>query len=171
MSACVNRNRKSIIIGQLWDPSEDSHAYGGLIKSGIHPLHYKSIFGANIDTEVDSIHGNCVLMPKNTFMNGLYLNPKYRHSYADLDLGFRAKKLGIRSIVAPGYVGECIVGQRKPANSFLGRWNEFRSPLGTPIQSQILILKETSNKWLWWIWLIPPVIRLFTGRPPKFNSK
>jgi len=171
LSACANRNSECIIIGQLWDPTEDLHAYGGLMKAGIHPLHYESVYGENIDTEVDSIHGNCVLMPKKTFMNGLYLNPKYRHNYADLDLGFRAKKLGIGLIVAPGYVGECTIGQRKPANNFLGRWNDFRSPLGTPIQSQILILKETSSKWLWWVWLIPPIIRLITGRPPKFNSK
>lgn len=168
---CARRNRDAIIVGQLWDPIVNSHAYGGLMKSGIHPLRYERLLGARVDTDVDAIQGNCVLLPRVSFTNGLYLNPQYRHNYADLDLGIRAKKLGIRVIVAPGYLGECTVGQRKPGTNVTERWKQFRSPLGTPLKSQVLILKQTAGKWIWWIWLIPPLIRLFTGRSPKLNSK
>ena len=169
LNACAIRNQNAIIVGQLWDRITDSHAYGGLVKSGIHPLWYESLVGVDVDTEVDSFHGNCLLLPKIAFLNGLYLNPEYRHNYADLDLGIRSKKLGIPAIVVPKYQGECTIGERKPRDNFLERWKTFRSPLGTPIKSQILILKETSGKWLWWFWLIPPVIRLFTGRAPKMK--
>jgi GT2 family glycosyltransferase len=169
LNACAHRNPNTVIVGQLWDPMTDSHAYGGLMKSGMHPLRYKSLVGVNVDTKVDSFHGNCVLLPKISFANGLYLNPEYRHNYADLDLGIRLNRLGIHAVVSQEYQGECTVGERKSGDNFFERLETFRSPLGTPIKSQILILKETSGKWLWWIWLIPPVVRLFTGRLPKMK--
>jgi len=168
---CAKANANCLIVGQLWDPIRNSHSYGGLCKIGRHPLHFKSVIALNYSLEADALQGNCVLVPISALANGLYLDPAYRQNYADLDFGIRARGMGYKIIIAPGYVGECENGIRIPARNFRERISEFNSPLGTPVRAQIKILKQASSSKIWWVWLLPPIIRLLTGKSPKFLSK
>jgi len=167
ISRFAEDRKNSITIGQLWDPATKSHAYGGLNKVGIHPLHYKSVVATSSEINVDALQGNCVLIPIEVIKSGIKLDPEYRHNYADLDFGVRAKKSGFNLIVAPGYIGTCVVGDRKLPNNILARIRYFSSPVGTPIKSQIKILKFLGPRIIWWIWLLPPIIRVLIGIPPK----
>lgn len=83
----------------------------------------------------DYFNGNIVLIPKIVYKKVGTNDPVFHHALGDFDYGLRAAKLGVKSFVAPGFLGKCDVHTNlatwcNPTKSFKQRWMAFRSPLG-----------------------------------------
>ncbi|MET2827815.1 glycosyltransferase family 2 protein [Mesorhizobium shangrilense] len=90
-----NRVRPSIMVGSIESP-EGELLYGGYFRlSWFSPLNIKRAQpNPTALTNVDTMNGNLVFVP-GAIMNQLGgLNPVYHHAYGDIDLGYRARKIG-----------------------------------------------------------------------------
>jgi len=129
VTVSLEKNNQSIVVGSTSATCKDELTYGGRDKNGylIEP-------GKEVK-ECISFNGNVVLFPKYVF-NMVGLNdPLFSHALGDFDYGLRARKLGIQSFVAPGYLGKCDVHDQlatwcNPKKSIFQRWKAFRTPLG-----------------------------------------
>ena len=54
----------------------------------------------------DTFNGNCVLMGS-AACRAVGMMRQFKHAMSDTDYGLRARRAGVRLIVAPGYVAEC----------------------------------------------------------------
>lgn len=109
--------------------NQESITYGGRIdgKGLLHP--------SDRAQQCDFFNGNVVLFPKSVYEKVGMNDCRFRHALGDFDYGMRAGKLGVRSVVAPGVLGECdghdsLPVWCNPAKPFGKRWRAFRSPLG-----------------------------------------
>ncbi len=121
---------RCIVAGSTCSPHDPSRiTYGGRTDKGT------LLYPADRPLECDYFNGNIVLFPRYVYRKAGMNDPVFRHALGDFDYGLRAKKSGIRSIVAPGILGECEAHDSLPAwcdprQPFIKRWKSFRSPLG-----------------------------------------
>lgn len=85
--------------------------------------------------ECDFFNGNIVMIPNYVYNIVGTNDPVFKHALGDFDYGLRAKKLEVKSVVAPGILGECDLHNDfpvwcNPNESFIKRWQYFRRPLG-----------------------------------------
>lgn len=85
--------------------------------------------------ECELFNGNIVLIPRYVYKTVGMNDPRFRHALGDFDYGLRARKKGIKLIVAPGILGMCDLHDSlpnwcNPEKSFKVRWKAFRTPLG-----------------------------------------
>ncbi|MCY1723257.1 glycosyltransferase family 2 protein [Prolixibacteraceae bacterium Z1-6] len=120
---------KSIICGTLRSKNEEIPTYGGRDRNG-------KILTPNNSTRLCSLcNGNLVLISKHVFLKVGYLDPVFPHAIGDFDYSLRAKKLGIQTIVSPGYLGICESNPSLPKWCYpkydlLTRLKVLYSPLG-----------------------------------------
>ena len=98
-------------------PITKKFTYGGYIQKGIfNPLKLQLIPPSNEPIRCDTFCGNCVLIPGQIAKCVGNIDPRYQHRWGDVDYGFRVKKKGFASWIAPGYFAEC------EANPMADRW-------------------------------------------------
>jgi GT2 family glycosyltransferase len=83
----------------------------------------------------DFFNGNFILVPNCVYNVVGMLDPLFHHAIGDQDYGLRAKKLGISSYVAPGYIGTCekhdsLPSWCLPETPIIKRFKSLYSPLG-----------------------------------------
>ncbi len=84
----------SIIVGKILDRNTGHKIYGGLYqKNRISKLNFTLECTSN--RKIATFNGNCVLIPSCVHRELGTLNPKYSHSFGDIDYGLRASKIGI----------------------------------------------------------------------------
>lgn len=99
--------RPSIIVGST-HPAERAPAnYGGRRSQWWRPLHYQIVQPVPEPIECTSFNGNFVLIPRAVARAVGNLSVDYKHSFADIDYGIRAKKTGCGTYVMPGFAGIC----------------------------------------------------------------
>jgi GT2 family glycosyltransferase len=91
----------AIIVGATCSSKTGEYTYGGYKRSG------ENVIPSNVLQEIDTFNGNCVLIPKFVFTKVGNLDPLFHHCIGDLDYGYRSQSLGIKSLIAPGYLGDC----------------------------------------------------------------
>lgn len=99
----------SIIAASTRDPTTGKFTYGGYIGAGniINPLRLRLLQPQKKSVSVDTMCGNCVLIPKQVTDVVGNIDPKYRHRWGDVDYGLRAKAAHCESWIAPGYLADC----------------------------------------------------------------
>lgn len=118
----------SIIVGTTKSSISDKTTYGGYNESGI--------IKPNGELQLcSSFNGNVVLVPRPVFKKIGILDKAYSHSLGDIDYGMTAAENGIKSFVAPDYIGTCENNPLPPkwqrkGISLKERWNNLFSPLG-----------------------------------------
>lgn len=90
----------SIIVGTTVSEIYKNTTYGGRINGKL--LHPSDRLIA-----CDTFNGNIVLIPRSVYHKIGFLDAKYTHSLGDIDYGMTAAEKGIKSYVAPDYVGIC----------------------------------------------------------------
>lgn len=118
---------KAIVVGCTVDEKNEC-SYGGRNKAGL-------ICPNNEIEECTYFNGNIVLIPNYVFKKVGFNDAQFHHSLGDFDYGLRAKKMGIKSYIAPKALGVCnghdtIAKWCNPKVSFGSRWKAFRTPLG-----------------------------------------
>jgi GT2 family glycosyltransferase len=148
-------DRRCVVVGAMRDPQSGQVTYSGIMRPGPHPLRVKWVEPTDQAQVVDTFNGNLVLIPREA---GEVVGPvdgRYVHSGADFDYGYRAKKLGVPTVLAPGTLGQCRreSGDFRPwANRALTRRERLailRSPKGHPFRPRGRFMRRHAG------WLAP----------------
>lgn len=116
-----------ILVGAFREPVTGEISYSGFSRTGrVRPSSFIKPPIAGATVPVDTFNGNLVLIPARVFESLGGLDPHYTHAYGDIDLGLRAKAIGVRSYVYGHPVGSCSRGpsldDRIRAAAFKDRW-------------------------------------------------
>jgi GT2 family glycosyltransferase len=159
-------NNNVVMVGSTKDPQTGVHTYGGVIR--LHrwrPLKFTLVAPKEIPVEVETLNGNCVLVPQVVAQKVGNLDPAFTHAIGDFDYGLRARRLGFGIYLAPGYHGYC------PSNlsddkelSFRSRWKKMFSPHGLPPKEWAVFARRYAG--IFWpaFWIFPYLKRLLTRR-------
>lgn len=114
----------SIVVGCTRDPESGQPTYGGVVRSSrLHPLKFRLAPPSSVPQCVDTMNGNCVLIPAAVAERVGNLDPAFAHSMGDFDYGLMARKAGCSIWTVPGTVGTCA------RNSTAGSWHDVSLPL------------------------------------------
>jgi GT2 family glycosyltransferase len=125
-----SENNQAIICGSTCAIGDKNKiTYGGWTRKGdlIQPNGEKK--------NCNYFNGNIVLIPQLVYKTVGTNDPVFRHALGDFDYGLRAKKLNIRSVIAPVILGECdghleLAAWCNPQTPLLRRLKLLYTPLG-----------------------------------------
>lgn len=162
-------NAAAIVTGATCDPETNTVSYGGVVKSTWwHPFKFRWLEPSQKAIRCDTMHGNCVLIPKEIFQAIGNLDPDFKHYAGDFDYGLRARGKGYTVWLAPGYIGTCS-GNPLYANwmdsnlPIRERWQKAEQPKNFTFQERKLFAQRHAGI-LWPIyWLLPYRKLLFSS--------
>lgn len=155
----------SIVVGSTRDSQTGAHTYGGVVRSSrLHPFKYRLVSPQSWSQECDTINGNCVLIPRKVAESVENLSPEFRHGIADFDYGLRARKLGFKLIVAPGFIGFCSNNSlrghfRDPQGNIWARWQHIFSRKGLPPKEYLVYARRHGGP-VWPVFWAMPYVNL-----------
>jgi len=126
------------------------------------------ILGPMDNDECDTFTANCVLIPRQVYLELGMLHETYTHSIGDIDYGLQATKRGIeikRSSVILGYcASNPIAGTwRDTSLPRLKRYRLLQHPKGLPSLEWCEFCRRNFG-WKWPYLTISPVLRILFGR-------
>ncbi|MFB2839741.1 glycosyltransferase family 2 protein [Floridanema evergladense] len=160
---------KAIVVGSTLDPETNIPSYGGLMQTyWWHPLKFHHIHpDPNQPRRCDTLHGNCVLVPRAVAALVGNLSPEYTHDLGDYDYGLRARRKGCSVWMAPGYIGTCSANlpssRMVKAELAQANWGQVDRPKGLPLEDVTLhsfqewkaFSRENGGAFWFFYWLFP----------------
>ncbi|MCF2146318.1 glycosyltransferase family 2 protein [Desmonostoc muscorum LEGE 12446] len=160
---------EAIVVGSTLDPETGIPSYGGLMQTyWWHPLKFHHVHpDPDQPRHCDTLHGNCVLVPRAVAALVGNLNPKYTHDLGDYDYGLKARRQGCSVYMTPGYLGTCSANppSSRMANTELAQanWNQVDRPKGLPLNDVTLhsfhewkvFCRENGGIFWFFYWLLP----------------
>jgi GT2 family glycosyltransferase len=155
--------QRAIAVGALRD-DHGAISYSGIrFTSFWHPLRFERVTPLGVPTEVDSLNGNFVLIPLPAASELGCIDGEFVHGLADFDYGVRARKAGIRVVLAPGTVGVCPRNVEKPEpKRLIDRWRWIFDPKTRALPDHSRYLRRHSP--LRWLPLVIAPFVQFVGR-------
>ena len=152
-----------IAAGALRDPAGRGITYSGMRRVGRHPMRMEPVDPGDVPIEVDTFNGNVVLVPYQAARTIGPLDGALGHAAADFDYGLRAKKAGLRNLLAPGTVGACALNTKSAPwldghMSFMERLRSWLGPKGFPPGSRARYLSRHGGL-IWPLYWIAPYVR------------
>jgi GT2 family glycosyltransferase len=160
---------KAIVVGSTLDPETGSPSYGGVMQTyWWHPLKFHHVHPApDQPCLCDTLHGNCVLVPRAVAALIGNFNPEYTHNLGDYDYGLRARRKGCSVCMAPGYLGTCSANP--PSSRMVkteltqANWNQVDRPKGLAMEDVTLhsfhewkaFCREHGGAFWFFYWLLP----------------
>jgi GT2 family glycosyltransferase len=159
--------RPALLVGAVCDPGTGDTTYGGLRRRDWHPLRYDLAAPLDEPTTVDTVNGNVLLVPRETYLLVGGIDGGFAHSYADMDYGLRLRRAGGQNVLVPGHAGTCAANHIMSVNldpglSIRARWRFLHSRKGRPLGSQVRYLRRHGGPY-WPVFLLPPYVRLLAG--------
>lgn len=150
----LNQVSPAILVGPMTSV-DGKPTYAGFRRvHRLRPLSFAQVLPNGALQRVDAFNGNFVLIP-GAFMRRVGgLDPGYRHSYGDLDLGLMAKKEGIGVILWSQPVGVC---DRNPPLSSILKGQSFYNRL-----KYLFLGKNHISQYIHFCWKHMPKV-LFPG--------
>lgn len=153
-------NHQSIIIGAMQDPETGQLTYGGVKR--LHwwaPLRFTQVEPSDYPIEVETMNGNCVLIPSSVAKKIGNLDPTFKHGMGDFDYGLRARKLGVQIYLAPGYFGTCLRNLPPTQDiSIKRRLQYLLSPHGLPPREWAVFAQRYAGM-LWFLYWLSPYLK------------
>lgn len=155
---------KNIIVGSTSDSVTGTITYGGMRRvSWWNPFRYELVNPGDEPLPVDTMNGNCVLIPRLVAQKVGNIDSNYIHSIGDIDYGLTAKKLGFGVYICAGVVGTCsknsISGTWQDPTLPIGeRWRKMQSPKGLPLRQWIYLSQKHAGI-LWPVIAFLPLVR------------
>jgi len=133
---------KNIIVGTCNSMETHILTYGGYLKS----VSWKQepILAVEKPKECRCFGGNIILVPKSVYEKIGMLDKIFHHAIGDFDYGLRSQRFGIKSYVAVGILGMCLIGNEKELicydenKSFNKRLKCFLSPIVLSFKEHIV---------------------------------
>ena len=131
IESAIQTELQSIIVGST-ESQQRVLSYGGRkadINNTLIPPNNEELVYCN------TFNGNIVLIPKFVVQKIGISNHFFRHSFGDIEYGFRSRKKGLKSYIAPGTLGICDRNEGVPrflnkSLSVTKRLKALYSPLG-----------------------------------------
>lgn len=103
----VSSRAPGVSVGPVCDPESGDPTYSGLVRSSRwHPLRLSMVHPAKgRRRRCDTFHGNCVYIPRSVIEATGGVDPLFRHSMGDTDLGLRITQSGTAVEVHDAYIG------------------------------------------------------------------
>lgn len=119
------RDEPVIVVGTTRDPKTGALTYGGAMrKSALQPMKFSVAEPhEHRPRQVDTMNGNCVLIPRSVVHRLGNIAPEYVQKMGDYDYGFRARLAGCSVWAAPGTIGTCA--SHPPRSSDQPLWDEI----------------------------------------------
>jgi GT2 family glycosyltransferase len=159
----TTRSAPCIVVGSTRDPETGVVTYGGVVRPDRRrPLHYERVEPGERPHEVETMNGNCVLIPREVVARIGNLAAAYTHGMGDYDYGHRATRAGAQVWIAPGTIGTCSRNPaRRPAESFEEHRRRATSPTGGLPPGEWLTFARRWAGPLWPIYAASPYLRQF----------
>lgn len=157
-----------IIVGSCRDHKTGKHTYGGLIRRSPRSRIFNELATPGDKMlPCDTMNGNVVLVPRETFILLGPLSPKYIHAWADTDYGLLARRNNIPVWMAPGYLAECTFDRQElwkdPNVRLRDRWAYMVSPTGLPPRQWYIYVRRHTGI-MWPIYFVKPFIQVLFPR-------
>jgi GT2 family glycosyltransferase len=154
---------QAIVVGSLCDACTGEVTYGGLVRrSKLNRVDFIRIEPRDFPLEVDTMNGNCVLIPRSVLASVGNLDTVFNHYLGDYDYGLRAREKGFSIWVTPGFVGTCsrnpvVYPWRTDGQSIRDRWRLVLGPKGAPPKACLVYARRHAGL-LWpFVWSRPYV--------------
>jgi GT2 family glycosyltransferase len=159
----ATRSAPCIVVGSTRDPSSGLVTYGGVVRPDRRrPLLHERVEPSDRPLEVETMNGNCVLIPREVVARIGNLAAAYTHGMGDYDYGHRANRAGAEVWIAPGTIGTCSRNPaRRPAESFDEHRRRATSPTGGLPPSEWLTFARRWAGPLWPVYAASPYVRQF----------
>jgi GT2 family glycosyltransferase len=108
----LNSVSPTILVGAFRSSEVEAVTYSGYRElSRLRLLSFEVLSVGPELQACDTFNGNCVLVPGDFFDANGGLDRHFIHALGDIDLGLRARRHGVRSVVFPNTVGTCERGK------------------------------------------------------------
>jgi len=114
-----------------------------------------------------------VLVSRGAFQILGNLSSRFRHSFGDLEYGYRAQRAGIPVVIAPGYLAECRTNP-------LPRWQRADVPLRERLRhlhsnkgcppAEAAVLFRVAYGWIWPLWVARIYWRVLFPSRKRFSA-
>ena len=164
----ANTDENCISIGQISDRL-GNFLYGGTFQFGILKDNLKSVqLESHGNREPKTFNGNFILMPLSVRRKIGPIDGGFSHGYADMDYGLRAKKIGIKIQIIPGYIAQSLGTTEYGVTPERISFNQLiKSPKGQPLNDQIRFFRRHA-KFTWIIYVLIPFLRILKYKFLRF---
>jgi GT2 family glycosyltransferase len=155
------RDAPVIVVGNTRDPQTGRHTYGGVVRPHrLRPMRYRLVAPDGHPVRVETMNGNCVLVPRAIVSRIGNLAAAYTHGMGDYDYGHRAVRAGCEVWTAPDTIGTCA---RNPTPERAATLDEQRRRLtsatgGLPPSEWFTYVRRWGGL-LWPIYVASPYVR------------
>lgn len=155
----------TIAVGSTHDAQSGRHSYGGeRFKAAGRRLSLLLVPPGASPQAVQTFNGNVVLLPLAAVRRVGLMDRHFEHAMGDIDYGLRARRLGVRLMLAAGFQGTCsnnpIHGTfRDRSLPFRQRWLQILGRKGLPWRSW-LRLTYRHGGWLWPAYFLWPYLKV-----------
>jgi GT2 family glycosyltransferase len=159
-----SRSAPAIVVGSTRDPDTGAHTYGGVIRTDRwRPMRYDLATPGETARPVETMNGNCVLIPREVVVRIGSLAGIYTHGMGDYDYGHRAVRAGCEVWIAPGTIGACARNpEARRAKSLKEQRQRLTSPTGgLPPAEWTTYVRRWAGP-LWPVYVVSPYVRRFT---------
>lgn len=158
------RSAPCIVVGNTRDADSGEHTYGGLVrKDRWRPMRYDLVPPGTEPKRVETMNGNCVLVPRDVMDRIGNLAGAFTHGMGDYDYGHRAQRAGCEVWIAPGTIGTCSRNPRaERAESLREERQRLTSPTaGLPPTEWFTFVRRWGGP-LWPAYAVSPYVRRFS---------
>ena len=155
------RSPPAIVVGSTRDPKTGELTYGGVIRPDWRRrMHYELVNPRNTMRQVETMNGNCVLIPSSVAARVGNLASVYRHGMGDFDYGHRAVRSGCEVWLVSGTVGTCARNQPgQPARTLRELLQLENSPIGGLPRSEWFTYARRWAGPFWFVFAVSPYAR------------
>lgn len=164
-----NINDSCIMVGAVCSSNGKMSYSGSVHTSKIKPSYCNVMSTEETKAYCDTFCANCVLIPRNIFMQLDNIDPVYHHAMGDFDYGWAASKKGYKILSSYFFVGKC------DDNPVTGTWRDPSLPIKERIRKKESIKGLPRKEWFHYlhknhglicaiIYSITPYIKIIIGR-------
>ena len=159
----ATRAAPAIVVGSTRDPDTGKHTYGGVVRPDRRrPMRYELVAPGDVPRQVETMNGNCVLVPRAVVARIGNLAGAYTHGMGDYDYGHRADRAGCEVWIAPGTIGTCARNPEAPRAASLDEHRRrVTSPTGGLPPSEWFTYVRRWGGPLWPVYAASPYARRF----------
>ncbi|TFD06090.1 glycosyltransferase family 2 protein [Cryobacterium sandaracinum] len=161
-SSVTSAPMKTVVVGAMRDPQTGGITYGGLTKTGWHPLRFTQVSPGVAPIRIDTFNGNLVFVPVPVARALGGIDGDFSHALADIDYGMRCRRLQVPVVLLSATLGTCSRNHPDPEDGLARKWQRFIGAKGGGNFSSLrrIIHKDAPRLWplyvaatylLWWI--------------------
>lgn len=154
----------AIVVGAVRDPTTGAVTYSGVERPDPRrPLAFRRVRPGDVPRAVETMNGNCVLVPRAVVDRIGLLDAVFTHGMGDFDYGLRARAAGFEVLLAPGTMGTCAANAPSDERTVGEELDHLRGPKGLPPREWRVFAQRWAGP-LWPLYFVSPYARRLVRR-------